>query len=462
MTITQKIQLLSILPLMVAMLAVGFATHYQFEQLSDDIGKTYKTSVIDSRKKELQNYTSLALSSINHLYRNDDVDEPIAQELVNAILTNLQYGADGYFFAYDTAGNGIVHPKQPFRVGRNWWDLKDSSGQFLIQDLVTNAKTGGGFVEYTWEKPSSSEVATKLAYSVMLDDWQWMVGTGLYIDDIDQQVSLIKTDFDSKINNSSFVIIIIAILAFVVVFVCGLFLQFSERRLADGRLQELTRRIMSTQEEERNRVSRELHDGISQLLASAKFSIETAALKIANNEDPDPYIKQSQTKLSQTLADLRRISRDLHPRVLDDHGLSVGIESLADSFEKRTGISIDFQHISVRNLLPMDMKTTLYRVAQETLTNVERHSQATHVNITINLQGQWLVLSISDNGRGFDVESIERDRSPTVGIGLRNMQERLSYHKGRFTVKSSKKGTRIEARIPKSQLSFSGKREQSL
>ncbi len=459
MNITQKIQLLSILPLAAAMIAVGILTQYQFDRLSSEISDTYKSSVIESRKQELKNYTSLARSSINHLYENSDMDESIAKELVIAVLTNLNYGEDGYFFAYTADGTGVVHPKQPFRVGKNWWKLKDDAGRPLIQDLVYKAQAGGGFLEYSWEKPSSGEEATKLAYSIMLDRWQWMLGTGIYIDDINHQVNRIKADFDSKITSSSYVILLVALIAFGVVFFCGLFLQFSERKLADSKLQELTKRVMNTQEEERNRVSRELHDGISQLLASAKFSLETVSLKVANQDDPSADIDAAQAKLSQTLQDLRRISRDLHPRVLDDHGLSMGIESLAESFEKRTGITVDFNHISVRNLLPMDMKTSLYRVAQEALTNIERHANASHVDISIELKGKWLVLSITDNGTGFDVESLERSRSPTVGIGLRNMQERLSYHKGQLKIKSSHKGTRIEARLPKAQLSFSGKRE---
>ena len=460
MNITQKIQLLSILPLTIAMLAVGFVTQYQFDRLSSEIADTYKSSVIESRKQELKNYTSLALSSIAHIYSNNDIDVDTAKELANAVLTNLQYDSDGYFFAYTEGGTSVVHPKQPFRVGKNWWELQDSSGQFLIQELVHKAKKGGGFLEYSWEKPSSGKTATKLAYSTMLDRWNWMIGTGIYINDVDQQVTNIKTDFDDKLKSSAYVILIIALVAFVVVFVSGLFLQFSERKLADLKLQQLTKRVMNTQDEERRRVSRELHDGISQLLASAKFSLETAALKVQNNDNPNNDITLTQTKLSQTLQDLRRISRDLHPRVLDDHGLSVGIESLAESFEKRTGITIDFHHISVRNLLPMDMKTTLYRVAQEALTNIERHANATHIDISIELRGRWLELSIADNGTGFDVESLERNPSPTVGIGLRNMQERLSYHKGTFRVRSNKKGTRIEARLPKIELSFSGKQKQ--
>ena len=127
---------------------------------------------------------------------------------------------------------------------------------------------------------------------------------------------------------------------------------------------------------------------------SEKLSHETAALKISKQEEPEEDLNLSRDKIAQTLIDLRRISRDLHPRILDDHGLSAGIESLATNFSKRTGINVNLEKVAVKNLLPLDIKTTFYRVAQEALTNVERHSGATEVNISIGVKGRWIVLSI--------------------------------------------------------------------
>jgi two-component system NarL family sensor kinase len=454
MNLSQKIQLLSILPLMVAMLVVALVTESQFEKLSTQTTSSFRESITNSRKQELKNYISLALSSIDHIYKNNNQDNDAAKELVIDILTNLEYGADGYFFVYKNNGDNVVHPRQSFRIGENWWDLQDQNGQFIIRDLIQNAKDKAGFVEYVWEKPSSQEVVKKLAYSVMLERWQWMIGTGIYIDDIDRDVMAMQAEVDKKIQSSSYVILFIALAAFVVVFVSGIFLQFSERRLADSKLQELTKRILSAQDEERRRVSRELHDGISQLIASAKFSLETAAIKIKNNKDPDEDIDVAQKCIGQTLQDLRRISRDLHPAILDDHGLATALQSLAKSFSERTGIETAFNDILVRNLLPLDAKTSLYRVAQEAFTNIERHAVASLVEISLSVNSSWVVLAIKDNGKGFNVELFSRGRS-AEGIGLRNMQERIAYHKGVFDITSNKKGTRLVAKVPKAILRYS-------
>ena len=453
MNLSQKIQLLSIVPLMVAMLVVALVTEGQFEKLSTQTANSFRESVTNSRKQELKNYITLALSSIDHIYNNNNQDNEAAKEIVIDILTNLEYGEDGYFFVYKNNGDNVVHPRQSFRIGENWWNLQDPNGQFIIQDLIRNARNKTGFVEYVWEKPSKQEPAKKLAYSVMLDRWQWMIGTGIYIDDIDRDVSAMQAEVDKQIQSSSYVILFIALAAFVVIFVSGIFLQFSERKLADGKLQELTKRILSAQDEERRRVSRELHDGISQLIASAKFSLETAAIKIKNNKDPDDDIDVAQKRIGQTLQDLRRISRDLHPAVLDDHGLATALQSLAKSFSERTGVEVTFNDILVRNLLPLDAKTSLYRVAQEALNNIERHAIATLVEISLTVDSSWIVLAIKDDGKGFNVESFTRSRS-SEGIGLRNMQERIAYHKGVFDIASTKKGTLLIAKIPKAILRY--------
>jgi len=436
------------------MLVVALVTESQFEKLSTQTTDSFRESITNSRKQELKNYISLALSSIDHIYKNNNQDNDAARELVIDILTRLDYGTDGYFFVYKDNGDNVVHPRQSFRIGENWWDLQDQNGQFIIRDLIQNAKAKTGFVEYVWEKPSSKEAVKKLAYSIMLERWQWMIGTGVYIDDIDRDVRAMQAEVDKKIQSSSYVILLIALAAFVVVFVSGIFLQFSERKLADSKLRELTKRILSAQDEERRRVSRELHDGISQLIASAKFSLETAAIKIKNNKDPDDDIEVAQKRIGQTLQDLRRISRDLHPAILDDHGLATALQSLTKSFSERTSIEVIFNDILVRNLLPLDAKTSLYRLAQEALTNIERHANATLVEISLSVDFSWIYLVIQDNGKGFNVESFSRSRSAD-GIGLRNMQERIAYHKGVFDITSNRRGTRLVAKIPRDILRYS-------
>jgi len=126
------------------------------------------------------------------------------------------------------------------------------------------------------------------------------------------------------------------------------------------------------------------------------------------------------------------------------------VEALVNEFTKRSNIEVSLTKLQIRNFLPQSAKTALYRVTQEALMNIERHASASKVNIEFKMTPRWFKVIIEDDGSGFDVHSKDFVRSPSIGIGLRNMDERLSYFKGRLNVESNKgQGTKITAAIPK-------------
>lgn len=454
MTLRSKILLLAILPLMMAIGAISAVVLGQAVSLAEAEIATFKEAILKSRKAELRNYISLALTSVEAIYDAAGPDDAAAQEAVKRVLNELTYGEDGYFFVYDRDGTNLVHPRQPFRVGRNWWDYQDSAGDYLIRALIARAEEGGGFHRYLWEKPSSGEVAEKISYSVMLDKWGWMLGTGLYLDDVARQVALIDGEVSARIRHTFVLIGAITLVAVGAVFVSGLWLNLAERKLADAKLQRLTRRIVEFQEEERARVSRELHDGISQILVSVKYAVELAIDKARGGAaDAVTPMEKGAAGLNRAIGEVRRISRDLRPSILDDLGLSAALESLAREFSERTGIEVELKKVAFRNLLPPDAKTTLFRVAQEALTNVERHSGARRVHLHLTSTEGAIALLIADDGRGFDPGRQAKGRRGPDGLGLRNMQERMAFHDGVLRIESAPgAGTRIEARLPKGLL----------
>jgi two-component system, NarL family, sensor kinase len=144
---------------------------------------------------------------------------------------------------------------------------------------------------------------------------------------------------------------------------------------------------------------------------------------------------------------VRRISHDLRPGLLDDLGLSAALEALTSSFSERTGIAVDLKTVAFKNVLLPEARTALYRVAQEALTNIERHAQASEVRIVLTSSGGGAQLLIEDNGRGF----ADRDgKGRSGGLGLRNMQERMEHFGGSLDVRTSPRGTTLRARLPKS------------
>lgn len=449
-----KILLLAVVPLFFAVSSIVFILFFQSDDLIEEQLYRVEENVLTSKANELKAYMDMALKAVDHVYRNANGDDEKAKEQVKALLNQLTYGDEGYFFVYDGNGKGLVHPGQPEIVGLNWWGLQDSQGRMVIKELTERARNGGGFYRYLWEKPESDEIGEKLSYAVLLDKWDWMIGTGIYLDDIYRNIEARKLDIRDRVQKAFMVIFTIAIVALIGVFLSGIVIQLNERKLADTKLKELTQRIVEFQEEERGRVSRELHDGISQILVSVKYSIELAIDRINQGADNaiEPMEKGA-NGLKQAIAEVRRISRDLRPSVLDDIGLSAALDSMSDEFGERTGIDVSFKGHPFTKKLGPEIKTTLFRIAQEALTNIERHSGASRVTIELVKRVDGVRMIVSDDGVGFDVLRMDGRKNGFQGIGLRNMQERLEFHGGELTVWSSPdKGTVVEARLPNSVL----------
>ncbi|MDV7338686.1 cache domain-containing protein [Terasakiella sp. A23] len=449
-----KILLLAVLPLFFAVSTIIFILYFQSEDMIEEQLHRVETNVISAKADELKAYMDMALTAVDHVYKNAKGDDEAAKEQVKAILHDLTYGKDGYFFVYAGDGTGLVHPGQPEIVGLNWWGLQDSKGRMVIKELTERARKGGGYYRYLWEKRSSDVVAEKMSYAVMLEKWDWMIGSGIYLDDIYKQIEARKSEIKDRIRKAFTLIFWIAIFALTSVFLSGLVIHSNERKLADRKLKELTQRIVEFQEEERGRVSRELHDGISQILVSVKYSIELAIDKIhKGSDDAITPMEKGAKGLATAIGEVRRISRDLRPSVLDDIGLSAALDSMSHEFGERTGINVSFRKHPFTKLLGQEIKTTLFRIAQEALTNIERHSGASRVTIELVKRVDGIRMIISDDGVGFDVLRIEGRKNAFQGIGLRNMQERLEFHGGELTVWSSPdKGTVVEARLPNSVL----------
>ena len=193
-------------------------------------------------------------------------------------------------------------------------------------------------------------------------------------------------------------------------------------------------------------MARELHDGISQILVSVRYTLDAARRRLASGDDRAAQnIESGIEALGGAIQEVRRISRDLRPGVLDDLGLGPALKALMDDFGQRNGIETEFKTVVFRNRLDEDSKTALYRVAQEALTNVERHSGATRVTLSLAGTRKGATMRIADNGKGIG----PRRANAQGGLGLRNMQERVEKLDGTLRILSSgKDGTVIEAQVP--------------
>jgi len=376
----QKIFLIATLPFVVAAVVISVLVTLQSRQLAEREIQQLEAQLIAAKRAELRNYLSIARSAIINTYGRAAPDDELAKELVTQTLSALLYGQDGYFFVYDYDGNNLVSPRETDLIGANWSGMTDPNGVPITDELIRTARTGGGYHSYDWPKPSTGEVARMITYVIGFQDWRWAVGTGVFVDDVKATVAASREQVEARIERTFLYIGAITLAALLLVFTSGLFINIRERRLADAKLKRLTQRVFDAQEEERGRVARELHDGISQILVGVRYALDAAKRRLSMGDArASENLDRGIEHLSGAIQEVRRISRDLRPGVLDDLGVGPAIKALAEDFGTRTGITVEFETVVFRNRLDDEAKIAMYRVAQEALTNVERHARASHV-----------------------------------------------------------------------------------
>ncbi len=212
-------------------------------------------------------------------------------------------------------------------------------------------------------------------------------------------------------------------------------------------LRLLASQLLRLQEEERRRISRDLHDDINQRLALLSIDIEMLEQQLSNAPvGTVRTVRAIQNRLVELSEDVRRLAYQFHPSVLDDLGLSIALRRLVDDFQTRTGIDARFIGKDIPQHLAQGLVTCLYRVAQEGLANISRHAKAKSVRVELQRSGKGLQLMVSDDGVGFDVN---RDGGRRGSLGLLSMKERVSLVAGSFDIQSTPgEGTRICAWAP--------------
>ncbi|WNM60067.1 sensor histidine kinase [Candidatus Nitrospira allomarina] len=233
----------------------------------------------------------------------------------------------------------------------------------------------------------------------------------------------------------------------------GRALQHRERELEQSQeeLRALGAQLISAQEDERRRLSRELHDDMNQRLAMVSLEIDSIQRSLPESDPMQKPLQHLNDQVSALSDSVLHLAYQLHPSILDDLGLVVALQSSIKEFSQWENIAVMFQHRDVPQLLPQDIASCVYRVTQECLRNVAKHAQASQVSVEVRGVEGGLQLVITDNGIGFIPESGLRG---TRGLGLIGMKERIRVVRGTFEVKASQgKGTTVTAWIPLSTTS---------
>jgi two-component system, NarL family, sensor kinase len=428
LSLRAKLALLALLPLLASLALIAFAVRQQESALAEREHALVRASYMDARRTELKHYVDLAVSTVKPL-----LGQPGGPERALAILQSLDYGPDGYFFVYSLDGRVLMHSRQLELVGQNLWELRDPKGRPTIQQLIAQAKAGGGFVEYLWRKPSSSQLAAKLGYVVAVPEWDWMLGTGLYLDGIEATIAELERGARQNITTTLLWVGAVAVFGIALISAGALALNLTEHRSAEAKLRALAREVVQSQEDERARLARELHDGVSQALVATKLLIESAQHEPAGAERLQAL---ALTRLNSTLAEVRHLSHALRPTLLDTLGLPAALQHLAGEFDAAGGVRFTAAVEGEEVDLPEAVKTALFRIAQEALNNAARHAHAKAVALTLRFErNAGLVLEVADDGQGFDAEAAQAVADQ--GLGLRSMRERANALGARINLATS-------------------------
>jgi signal transduction histidine kinase len=233
-----------------------------------------------------------------------------------------------------------------------------------------------------------------------------------------------------------------------------------ERRLTEQRareeqtavdLQRLSARLLHAQEDEQRRIARELHDEVGQMLSAVKMELTVAGRRLERTGSAADLLADALSSADSALRTVRDLSHLLHPSALDDLGLVAALESHLADFRRRHGLVVDFAHEGFQSRRGDETERAIYRIVQEALTNVARHSHARAVRVRLSETTSTCRLVVEDDGIGFDVADAERP-GRRRGLGLLGIRERVSQLRGTVTIESGAAGgTRLEVCLPLSE-----------
>ncbi|MFG0886719.1 methyl-accepting chemotaxis protein [Vibrio sp. CJQ_6] len=221
LTIRHRLYILSIVPLLIIAISMMYLTFTETQSLSKTQMANTREAMMDMKKAELKAYLQIAESALTPLKNRQ-----ASREEALTILQEIAFGKNGYLFGYDSQGNRVLLGKGQTGLGDNFMDLKDSQGNYLVRDLIKNAKSGD-FTTYYFPKPGESQPLPKLSYSVYLPQWDLIIGTGFYTDDVDAEIAEMEALASEKLTHSLWTLTTVSVVILVLVGIVAMFINRS-------------------------------------------------------------------------------------------------------------------------------------------------------------------------------------------------------------------------------------------
>ena len=221
MSISQKILLATVVPVVVLAIVLTWLVWNTGQKSTEEAATMFSFTLLEENKASVKHKLEIAVSAIKPIYDKASADDEEAKTQALAILRSMEYNEGNYFFVYQHDGTNLAQRPNPELEGKNLIDLKDVNEKLIIKDMIEKAKKGGDFYQYTWPNPATGENEPKLSYSVSLDKWGWMIGTGVYLNSINEEVGFLREQlFDVNSKAIIFKAIVTAIIAAIAAF-CG-------------------------------------------------------------------------------------------------------------------------------------------------------------------------------------------------------------------------------------------------
>jgi signal transduction histidine kinase len=229
------------------------------------------------------------------------------------------------------------------------------------------------------------------------------------------------------------------------------FINITERKQAEEALHQLSTRLLQLQDEERRRLGRELHDSLAQSVLAVNLNLAQATRSLTSKDEASRRaLAEARRVLAEMSREIRTLSYLLHPPLLDELGLVSALKEYAEGFSERSGIELELDIQAGFGRLPQETETALFRIVQESLANIQRHSGSKTAEIHLRVDSARVDLEVMDRGRGMDMKATERGNGSgaRLGVGILGMRERMKQLGGKLEIESSSSGTTVRVSIP--------------
>ncbi|MPS38874.1 methyl-accepting chemotaxis protein [Vibrio sp. VGrn 2] len=334
-----KLLLIALIPLLLITTLISVVYYINSSKSLEAELARDRQELIETKKKELQAYMMMGVTAIKPLYDTDVNGSN--KEAAKEILKAMRFESDGYFFAYDSQGVNTLHAIKPSLEGKNLYDLKDENGVAVIAGLIDASQKGDGFLYFSWHKPTIDAQAPKLGYAEYLSKWDWVLGTGVYIDDIDQQVAMHRELKTQELKEHTLSAVLISVVGLIITSI-------------------LTSIVVSKGIQPLQHVAASLKD------VAAGGGDLTARLKV-----------ESQDEVGEVAAAFNEFMDKLHPLMQDIHRSATTVQTVSQSLNTQTSqASGQMQDHCLETDKVVTAVTQMSMTAKEVASNTNATAQA--------------------------------------------------------------------------------------